>query len=184
MKNTIKAIAVAAVLTTSGQIANASEWKIGTLLAEGAEANTPTDGLYILAENEEGPAIMLGCSARLGIQAKLFLDGMTTENLTLNKIKRASTRQIEIDTESTEARKFPWAYIRPKRELISVRPWQGKRIFNAAVRGELISMSIARIGDIEITLPELNDAFTEFASSCEATAPKSKPVDSEASDEA
>lgn len=174
IKTTITAILVAAGLTTT---AAAAEWKSGTLLPDGVEAATETDGLYVLQENTEGPAILLRCSDSVGIRAQVFLKGMTQEDLALRDLRKAKTRMVEIDTESTEPKKYLWAYMRSRGELTSVRDWQGKRIFNSVVKGEPINFDIARVGPVTVTPAEMNDAFKGFAKTCEATAPKSRPAD-------
>lgn len=156
----------------------ATEWKVGNLTPNGQEPVSETDGLYVLAENADGPAIMLGCSDRLGLQAKVFLNGMTQADLSLEKIKRVKTRSVQITTDSTEAKRDTWAYLKSKGQLISVRPWQGKRIFNAAVRGEVVNLDVTKVGDLALQLPEINEAFESFANTCAATAPLEPAIDS------
>ena len=157
--------------------AAASEWKVGNLMPDGAEPTSSEDGLYVLAENADGPALMLGCSERLGVQARVYLNGMTQTDLAIEKTRRVKTRSVQISTESTEAKRDAWAYLRSKGQLISVRPWQGKRIFNAAIRGEVVNMDVTKVGDLALELPEVNDAFKSFATTCSATAPRKPSVD-------
>ena len=173
IKTTIAAFLVAAGLTTT---AAAAEWKSGTLLPDGVEAATETDGLYVLQESTDGPAILLRCSDSVGLRAQIFLNGMTQDALALRDLRKAKTRMVEIETESTEAKKFLWAYMRSRGELTSVKPWQAKRIFNAVVKGETIDFDIARVGPVSITPSDMNEDFKTFAKTCEATAPKSKPA--------
>jgi len=149
-----------------------AEWKVGNLLPEGEEPNSEVDGLYLLAENETGPSVMLGCSDRLGVQAKIYLDGMTQDALAHEPVRNVKTRMVEIDTESTDPKKDVWAYLRTKGQLISVKPWQGKRIYNAAVKGENVGLEIRKIGTVSIAMPAINDDFKTFASTCDATVPK------------
>ena len=172
MKNLVKPFTASlACLFLIGAPAYA-DWKVGNLTPEGDAPTSEADGLYLLAENPEGLTVMLGCSDRLGVQARIYLDGMTQDALQLEPVRRVKTRMVEIETESSEAKKYPWAYLRTKQQLVSVNAWQGKRLYNAAIKGEPISLNIARIGDFSITLPEVNDDFKTFASTCEATAPK------------
>ncbi len=171
IKTTIAAILIASGLTMT---AAAAEWKSGTLLPDGAEAASETDGLYVLQETTEGPTVLLRCSNNVGIRAQVFLKGMTQDELVLRDLRRAKTRMVEITTESTEPRKYLWAYMRSNGELTSVRDWQGKRIFNAVVKGETIDLDIARVGPVSITPSKINADFKAFAKTCEATAPKPK----------
>lgn len=172
MKNLVKPISAAVLcFTLFGAHAHA-DWKVGNLTAEDAEAVDDEDGLYLLAENAEGPTIMLGCSDRLGVQARIYLNGMTQEDLKLEPVRRVKTRMVSIDTESSDPKKYPWAYLRTKQQLVSVKAWQGKRLYNAAIKGEEVQLDIARIGDFSFTPPTINDDFKTFASTCTATAPK------------
>ncbi|MEM9054341.1 MAG: hypothetical protein AAGB16_03360 [Pseudomonadota bacterium] len=161
--------------------AMAGEWKVGNLTPDGEAPKSELDGLYVLAEKAEGPTILLGCSDRLGVQAKIYLKGMTQDALALQEARNVRTRMVEIDTESTDPKKDVWAYMRAKGQLISVRPWQGRRIFNAVVKNEVVNLDILKIGELSVELPEINEAFTTFASICTATAPKQANVDSEES---
>ena len=56
------------------------------------------------------------------------------------------------------------------------------KVFNAAVTGEPLKISVSHIGDITTVLPEPNDAFRAFARTCEKSRQAGKasqdPVDS------
>ena len=173
----LKTVCLSALSVALLGSATATEWKVGNLMPEGQEPASDADGLYVLAENADGPAIMLGCSDRLGVQARIYLNGMTQADLAMEKTRRVKTRSVEISTESTEAKRDTWAYLKSKGQLISVRPWQGKRIFNAAVRGEVVNMDVTKVGDLAVELPEINDDFKSFAMTCAATAPRKSAVD-------
>lgn len=149
--------------------ASASEWVLGNLETDVA-ADNPSAGLYVLAESETGPALMLGCSERLGVQANVFLDGMTADRVEKAELKRLKSRQVNLITPSTEPQKFPWVYVAKQNRLVSVRAWQGKRIFNAAIRNEPVTLDVTKIGDVVLNLPPVNAAFENFSKTCAATA--------------
>ncbi|MBO6689143.1 MAG: hypothetical protein JJ931_10225 [Henriciella sp.] len=177
MTHSLKTACLSALSLAVLGSAAATEWKVGNLMPEGQEPTSDADGLYVLAENAEGPAIMLGCSDRLGVQARVYLNGMTPAGLAVEKARRVKTRSVKISTDSTEAKRDTWAYLKSKGQLISVRPWQGKRIFNAAIRGDIVNMDVTKVGDLAIELPEINDAFKSFAATCAATAPRKPSID-------
>lgn len=141
-----------------------------TLSANAADAESTwtmgeTNGnSFVYMSDVSGPSVTLNCSDRFGVQAVVYLNGNSMDELTISGKPR--TRNVEISTESTETRDGDWAYLRNAKTLISTRGWQGKRIFNAAVTGSPVAMDIARIGSVNLTLPAVNDDFRTFVSNC------------------
>lgn len=178
MSRSIKTLSLSLVAIAALGSAAATEWKVGNLMPEGQEPASQADGLYVLAENADGPALMLGCSDRLGVQARIYLKGMTQADLTMEKARRVKTRSVKIETASTETKRDTWAYLKSKGQLISVRPWQGRRIFNSAIRGEVVNMDVGKVGELSLELPAVDAAFETFANTCAATAPRKPSVDS------
>lgn len=163
MKHLLKtgaALALAATtITFTASAADAeSTWKLGD--------NNGNAFLYMA--DASGPSLTLNCSERMGVQAVLYLDGNSIDELTIDGSRRITSRKVTMESESTEARDGDWAYLRKAKTLISTRGWQGKRIFNAAVTGSPVSIDIRRVGTVNVTPPEVNDEFREFVESCSA----------------
>lgn len=154
---TCAALALAATtLTFTASAADAeSTWTLGD---NGGAA-------FLYMSDPTGPSLTLNCSERMGVQAVLYLDGNSVDELVLDP-GRVSSRTVSLDTDTTDARKGDWAYLRQAKTLISTRGWQGKRIFNAAVSGSPVSIDIRRVGSVTVTPPAVNDAFREFVADC------------------
>ena len=123
---------------------------------------------FLYAADASGPSLTLNCSDTMGIQAGVYLNGNGMDDLTLSSNSRLGTRNIELDSDTTDPKDGDWAYIRSAKTLISTKSWQGKRIFNAAVTGSPVTLDIARVGSYTITPPAVNDEFKTFVSDCDA----------------
>ena len=115
--------------------------------------------------------IKLACSPSLGIQATIYLDGqeVSDERLKYLPKRRVKLRDGSVETASTTEKAGTWAYIKATDMLVSAEPWQGRRIYNAVIKGEDVSISVDKVGDVALTLPAMNDEFKAFAKSCDAT---------------
>lgn len=125
----------------------------------------------VFAQDVGGPSLSLVCSDRFGVQAFLYLNGSETGELNIGRRTRLNSRNVEIASESTAAKSASWGYIRPSKLLISSKSWQGRRLFNSVVKGEPVTLSISRIGDYTLEMPAVDEQFTAFANSCDATKP-------------
>ena len=113
-----------------------------------------------------GPSVTLTCSDKMGVQAVLYLNGNSMDDLTVDTSTRITSRQVEMTSDTTQAKDGEWLYVRRAKTLVSTRGWQGKRIFNAAVSGSSVSFDIFRVGEYTITPPAVNDDFKTFVSDC------------------
>ncbi len=146
-----------AALVVAGGIASAaSAWDL----------SEQGDKSFLYAKDDSGASVTLACSEKLSVQATVYLDGNEMDDLSVLDRGRISTRQVTLDTESTEPRGDRWAYIRSAKALISIKPWQGRRIYNAAVTGSPVSIDIRRVGEYTLNLPPVDDNFKSFAKSC------------------
>ncbi len=125
----------------------------------------------IFAQDVGGPSLSLVCSDSIGIQAILYLNGTDSGTPPINPRTRLKSRNMEMSTDSYTQRDAKWGYWRPQKVLVSTKSWQGKRLFNAAIKGEAVAIDISRVGEYTLTLPPMNADFAEFASSCAATNP-------------
>ncbi|MCR9080342.1 MAG: hypothetical protein NXH78_14695 [Hyphomonadaceae bacterium] len=123
----------------------------------------------IYAATDAGPSVALSCSDQVGIRAVVLLNGESLEEALNAPGARAKSRRVSLETETTDPRAGDWHYIRRQGKLVSTKSWQGKRIYNAAVTGSPVSMDIFKVGERSFELPGVDDQFTTFASSCDAT---------------
>ncbi|MCR9270179.1 MAG: hypothetical protein ACX94B_09105 [Henriciella sp.] len=124
---------------------------------------------FLHTVTEAGPSIALTCSERVGVQATVFLNGNSIDEAEIKSTSGLRTRKGSIETATTEEKDGDWLYLRPAKTLISTKGWQGKRIYNAAITGSPVTMTVSRLGEMTFELPGVDDQFKSFASSCEAT---------------
>lgn len=124
---------------------------------------------FVHAVTEAGPSVMLSCSDKLGVQATFYLNGNAIDDTAITSTAGLSTRNSTIVTDGTEEKEGQLLYLRPAKTLVTTESWQGKRVYNAAITGSPINMTVRRIGNVSFTLPGVDDSFTEFAQSCDAT---------------
>jgi len=161
---TIKSIAAGfAGLGLAMSASAATNWELSTPEEEGVVP-------HVTMTNADGPTVSLFCSDKLGVQAAVHLEGADFSNSVAAKSKMR-TRTVDISTDSMSERGDAWGYVRNAKTIISTRPWQGKRLFNAAIKGESVTLDVARVGAYTLTMPTTDKAFSTFAKSCSATAP-------------
>lgn len=116
-------------------------------------------------------AIKLACSPSLGVQATIYLKGVEVSDDRLKYLpkRRIKIRDGVVNTESTTEKSGAWAYIKATDMLVSSEPWQGRRIYNAVVKGESVDIDVDKVGEVSLTMPAINDDFKTFARSCDAT---------------
>ena len=151
-------------------IAKISTLAIATSLAASQavawEMGAEPDKNYVYTKTDDGASITLMCSDTVGIRATVYLDGNEMDNLAVGTERRLATRQVTIDTEATEPRRDRWVWVRSARTLISTKPWQGRRVYNAVITGSPINMTVRRVGDFTLNLPPVDDNFKSFSKTC------------------
>ena len=152
--------------TITSSFAIVSAAALAATQASAWELNDGGDNAFIYAKAESGASLTLSCSDTMGIQATVYLDGNEVDNLAVGTSRRLATRKVTLDTETTEPRDDRWAYVRSARTLISMEPWQGRRIYNAIVTGSPVTMDVRRVGEYTLKLPPVDDDFKTFSSSC------------------
>lgn len=123
---------------------------------------------FLHMTDASGPSLTLNCHDRMGLQAVLYLNGAEIDDLALNSTTRLSTRNVDMDTATTESRDGEWVYLRRAKVLISSKGWQAKRIYNAAVTGSAVSFDVSRVGEYSVTPAPINDSFKSFVASCDS----------------
>lgn len=158
------------ICATTALAATALSFTASAADAEGAWSLGDNNGKSFLhTVTDAGPSVALTCSENVGVQATVYLNGNSIDEMQINTKSGLRTRKGSITTEATEERDGVWLYIRPAKTLVSTKGWQGKRIYNAAITGSPVSMTVARLGEMSFTLPGVDEQFKSFATSCEAT---------------
>ena len=147
----------------------------GTLPASAATSDwahrTTAAGANTLFMTTGDTAIKLACAPTLGVQATIYLDGQEVSDDRLKYLakRRIKLRDGAVETASTTEKSGTWAYIKATDMLVSAEPWQGRRIYNAVIKGESVDINVDKVGEVSLTMPAMNDAFKAFAKSCDAT---------------
>lgn len=162
MKHPLKSLPVVAALAASVTLAaNASDADSSWDFAD-VEGKT-----FLHTVTAAGPSVALTCSDSVGVQATIYLNGNSIDETRIKSTAGLQTRKGSLDTETTEEREGPWLYLRPAKTLVSTKGWQGKRIYNAAITGSPVTMTVARLGEMTFELPGVDNAFKDFAQSCD-----------------
>ncbi len=84
------------------------------------------------------------------------------------------TRTYEIKTTIGDGETFEskWAYKPSLKVAIAQDSVTPRKLYNAAVRGDTISMKLPGKSQFDITLPAVNADFTSFANNCGVTNPR------------
>ena len=64
-----------------------------------------------------------------------------------------------------------WTYLPSNKVAVADKSTTARQFYNAAIRGDEIVITMSGKGDIAVTLPSVNDAFTSFANDCSVTNP-------------
>ncbi|WP_147372800.1 hypothetical protein [Henriciella mobilis] len=84
---------------------------------------------------------------------------------------RQSRRQAETTIGDGETFESDWTYLPSMKVAIARNEVTAKKFYNAAVRKDTVSWKLDRKSEIELSFPELNDAFKSFANDCSVTNP-------------
>lgn len=165
---TLFAVATAAGALAMAETGPEGEW---TLLSKSgdvvAENQAPSD-MVLLAETGK-QTVTFNCSDNLGLQARVYMEGNSADDIGLGSVipSQINSRAVSLSTPTKEARREQWVYVRADGVLITSRPWQAKRIYNASITGEPVTLSGFRLGKHTFSLPAVNDDFKTFASKCD-----------------
>ena len=158
-------VALGLAIGLTPALANAADWQAGTINYNGETAD------YVAFQDEAGPTVSILCVEQPSLQTAVYLDGGEPTDITIGKRSNTVDRKVTMDSSSTDSREGVWTYLRTSKLLTTTRGWQGRRIFNSAVKGEAVNMDIRFMDDVAFTPPPMNEAFKEFAKSCEVLNP-------------
>ena len=133
---------------------------------EGHEASAPR---AIFAEPDEGAATLLSCNAEGKLSAivafgsKSFVQSM--------KANAPYRRTVDVDMvrDGEDEGSSPWTLL-PAVDTIHTRSHaDAAKIYNATILHQSVSLEVPREGTVTLDLPEVDDVFRAFASTCEIT---------------
>jgi len=170
----ISAIAIT-LAATAALPAFAYDWKAW----EGQDKASPR-AIYSDAGDQQSALLTCGPNGLLSVMITVkpaSLPEQLAKNAPYSRAEKASLMVGQGDAVETTVRFIPAI------DVIEARSHSvAAKVFNAAVTGEQLKVSVGRIGDITTTLPEPNDAFKAFARTCEKIRQANKasqdPVDS------
>lgn len=161
MKVQTASVAAALMLAAAGQAAYAAD-------ATGWEYVEKPNAHVVYTSATDTPGLALVCTDQGKMTAAVSLDaGNMLEKIT-DDSDRTRKKSGEL-TVGDESERISWTY-RPATQLVT--PKDGKysrRIFNAAVTGALVTVNVSYKDAVQLDLPSVDAAFTEFAQSCAAT---------------
>ena len=111
---------------------------------------------------------MLSCTTDKLVAGVGVGPGLIAERLD-QRTKRIKRKRGTTTIGDREPLREPWAYLPSTQIAISRAGVTGKRLFNAAVRGDTVSVKVDGTDTATFTFPAQNDVFKAFAKSCSVT---------------
>lgn len=124
-----------------------------------------SNGKAIYSTDSDIPSLIIGCSDAGKVSATISLDGNVESKLGLRSDRTRRVNGI-LTVGDGEPESSKWAYL-PSRNMVSpIDNKFARRLYNAAVTGDIVSLDLGRRGVYEFTPPEINDHFKVFAAGC------------------
>jgi len=164
-KLTLTALLAVAVAGTSAAAAadpvTVNEWRV----VKTSETGTP---ISIVSGSDEEAGVMVSCRDDKLVAAVGFGAGDIAKRLQsdTNRLKSRAGQLTIGDRDEERAR---WIYYPQYQLAQTVKSVTAKKIYNAAIRGDAISLNLQRKGITTIQLPAMNDNFKAFAKACTVT---------------
>ena len=146
-----------------------SRWEAGhyTMNVSGTGMETVTyDAVYVLGPADVVPQSVFTCSERSGLAAAIFSEPQTIEEILDSTRRNYKMRVGTLATPGTQPRKDDWIYDKTSGALNTSELWQAQRLYNAAVTQKTATLSVFKLGKMEIEFAPLDDAFKYFVSAC------------------
>ena len=150
-----------AFMVTSAVVlpAAANDWKAW----EGQDEASPN---AIYSDGTDNQAALLTCGADGMLSAAITLKPaslpeLLAKNAPYSRSEKASVMVGEAEATETTVRVIPAIDV-----IEALSHNVAAKVFNSAVKGETLKMSVEREGDIETLLPAPNDVFKAFARTC------------------
>lgn len=122
------------------------------------------DGQFVIIPRAEGPVAILGCGDDGRKAVMMSLDGgASLFNSDLNKTFtfRAKRARIFVEDEQLFSEKMMWI---PAWQVAQTNDTAAFRtIYNAAIEGKDVRFKMSGVGDVQLTVPPVDDTFRELA---------------------
>jgi hypothetical protein len=160
-RNIVRISTLAITLATAAALpASANDWKAW----EGQDQTSPR-AIYSDATDQQSALLTCGANGLLSAMITVkpaSLPEQLAKNAPYSRAEKASVMVGTADAVETTVRFIPAI------DVIESRSHSvAAKVFNSAVTGFPLKLSVDRIGDIETVLPKPNDAFKAFARTCE-----------------
>tara|TARA_R110000787_G_scaffold117209_6_gene227914 strand:+ start:8092 stop:8622 length:531 start_codon:yes stop_codon:yes gene_type:complete len=160
-RNIVRISTLATSLATAAALpASANDWKAW----EGQDQAAPR-AIYSDATDQQSVLLTCGPNGLLSAMITVkpaSLPEQLAKNAPYSRGEKASLIIGDADAVETKVRVIPAI------DVIEARSHSiAAKVFNSAVMGVPLKMSVDRTGDIETLLPKPNDAFKAFARTCE-----------------
>jgi hypothetical protein len=156
-----------ALATTAALPASANAWKAW----EGQDQASPR-AIYSDATDQQSALLTCGANGLLSAMITVkpaSLPEQLAKNAPYSRSENASVMVGTADAYETTVRVIPAI------DVIEARSHNAAaKVFNAAVIGAPLKISVSHFGDVETVLPEPNDAFRAFARVCEESRSEGK----------
>ena len=165
----MKKFLVATVVTSSvGSLAYASAsdanaWRVASSSDEGTV-------LTIVSGTDTQAGTFFSCTNGT-LKFGVGLDGGDLAETLARDTKRQNRRGAETTIGDGEAFDSDWTYLPSIKVAVARDELTAKKFYNAAVRKDAVNWKLDRKSEMELSFPELNDAFKSFANDCAVTNP-------------
>ncbi len=159
-RNHARAIVLAGAMMSAVALpATANDWKAW----EGQDESSPR---AVYTAGTDSPPALLTCGADGKLSAMISLKPASLPELLAKNAPYSRAEKASVMVGAAEAAETKVKFV-PAIDVIEMHSHSiSAKVFNAAVKGEPLKISVTRAGDIETVLPEPNDAFKAFARTC------------------
>jgi hypothetical protein len=167
----LSALTISAILATGASPEGAQKtlWNVQGFENGKPVASLQTDPIMASARAENGPAIVLLCSSKAGLQTIFVYEPSEALEeqvfLTQNFLRRKNGSITIGDTKHEDA----WLWKRRHGTLQASTRSTGVTLLNAAFSGKPVTFSFDGMEELTVTLPETDEKLTEFVSVCPTT---------------
>ena len=170
-------------ITKSALVVSITLSMTANVWANEASAEGPaTDGWTIIQSNEAGEttAIAAHFADAPGLfatcQKNSLVMGISTEAVDMATTLKETTKRSRVYNASlkingSDETSKPWTYLPSLKIAYPGDAVTSKRLYNAAVRGDVATVKLTGKPEIDYAYPPVNDAFKAFANDCSVTNP-------------
>lgn len=163
MKNSLKAAITLSGFFIAGTAMAMPASAAGWMAWEGQDAAAPRV-IYTDAADQAGA--MLACNAKGDMFAMLTLEPASIPDVMKRNAQYARGSDSQVSVGSGEAAETTFRYTPARKTIESSDHATAAKVYNSAVKGEMLKIETQREGTIETTLPAPDAAFKAFAKTC------------------